>query len=256
MDIKKDWQLPLDQYYQDTVTKKQICLHHTVGGSARSTFEYWRDNPERIGTAYIIERDGTIYEVFDPWYWAHHLGMKTVDNTQRNKESVGIELASEGALKSGYQLNQQLGSKKFDEEWLYAFDIDTPPFAHAKKLYHTVNDSLKYFDLIQPFRGYWYFDAYDAAQVKACIELVNALCVQFKIPKALLPKGSRFVFNQVYAQFNGVLSHCNVRADKSDLSPAWDWDALEASFLPVPTDSNFGFGGGGSGGGGANSIGG
>lgn len=229
MNISKDLRLSKDQYYQDTISKKQIYLHHTVGGSARSTFEYWQGNPERVATAYIIDRDGTIYEVFDPWYWAHHLGMKTADNTQRNKESVGIELASEGALKSGYQLNQQLGTTHFDEEWLYAFDIDVVPFTNARKVFHIVNDSTKFVDLIQPFRGYWYFAAYTPAQVQATNELVNHLCEQFNIPKILLPKAERFVFNQNYTQFNGILTHCNVRVDKSDLCPAFDWENLEAS---------------------------
>lgn len=253
MNISKVYRLSSDQYMRDTVPKKQIYLHHTVGGSARSTYEYWHGQTNRVATAYIIDRDGTIYEVFDPWFWAWHLGLKTADNTQRNKESVGIELASEGALKSGYQLNQQLGAKKFDEEWLYAFDIDTPPFAHAKKLYHVVNDSSKFFDLILPFRGYWYFDAYEPAQVQACNELVNSLCLQFNVPRVLLPKDERFLFNQKYTQFNGVLTHCNVRADKSDLSPAWDWDALEQvlNTLTDNTNGNIAFGGGGSGGGGA-----
>lgn len=66
MDIQKVLRLDATQYYQDMVPKRQIYLHHTVGGSAKSTVDYWNKTPERIGTAYIVERDGTIFEVFPP----------------------------------------------------------------------------------------------------------------------------------------------------------------------------------------------
>lgn len=248
MVINRSLRLKDNHYFHDTIKKKQIYLHHTVGGSAKSSIEYWDSSDRCVATAYVIERDGTIYEVFDPWYWAWHLGLKSADNTIRNKESVGIELASEGALKSGYQLNSVLKQQVFDEEWLYSFDIDIPPFKNAKKLYHILHDSDKFFDLIIPFRGYWYFDAYDDAQVRACHELVAHLCVQFSIPRILLPKDERFTFNPSYLEFNGIVTHCNVREDKTDLCPAWDWDALEQALATIEPDTNANFNGGQSGG--------
>lgn len=76
MNVCTDLRLPVDQYFNETPKKDLIVLHHTVGGSAKSTFDYWRTDPEHIGTAYIVERDGTIYEVFSPECWAYHLGLK------------------------------------------------------------------------------------------------------------------------------------------------------------------------------------
>jgi N-acetyl-anhydromuramyl-L-alanine amidase AmpD len=80
-----------DQYYKEETAKNLIVLHHTVGGSAKSTFDYWQGNPEHIAVSYIVERDGTIYEVFDPKYWAHHVGSKDPRNIAVNKRSIGIE---------------------------------------------------------------------------------------------------------------------------------------------------------------------
>src|SRR5437868_10376792 len=64
MHISTDLRLPATEFFNAAQTKDLIVLHHTVGGSAKSTFDYWRTDPQHIGTAYIVERDGTIFEVF------------------------------------------------------------------------------------------------------------------------------------------------------------------------------------------------
>ena len=231
MEISKELRLTSDQYFQQAFTKTQVYLHHTVGGSARSTFAYWQGNPDRIATAYIIERDGTIFEVFDPMYWAWHLGLKTASNGQANKQSIGIEIASEGAMRSGHELNTMAHTTMFDETGLYAFDIDVPPFAHAKKIC-TLEDKNQYFDWPLVYRGYGFFHSYTELQTVAAIWLVNQLCEQFNIPKKLIPNQDKFAFDEsLILGFTGVLTHANVRIDKSDLDPAWDWDRLAKSFV-------------------------
>ena len=227
--INRQWRLSDNQYFQEETDKTQIVLHHTVGGSARSTFEYWQSNPDRIATAYIVERDGTIYEVFDPLYWAHHLGLKMPKNVTYNKRTIGIELASEGSLRSGTELNMR-SPIAFDPNYLYAFDIDVPPFSHAKKLYHLYNDDVnghKFFNAGIEWRDYMFFDAYDEPQVVATIALVNHLCEQFSIPKELIPNADKLEFDVSTLEHSGIITHANCRADKTDLSPAWDWQRLE-----------------------------
>jgi hypothetical protein len=217
----------------DVVTKTQIVLHHTVGGSAQSTFEYWQSNTDRIGVAYILDRDGTIYEVFDPHYWAWHLGLTSSNNRVANQRSIGIEIASEGALRTGSELNAIRAHHgcpaPFDAQWLYAFDIDPdsarPPakwFTRAKKLYMIGADLGKYYVCSAPYRGYMYFDAYDAPQRVSVVALVDSLCDEFHIPRAL-PEGDLFAFRPGLVNFNGVVHHAQVRADKSDLHPGFDF---------------------------------
>jgi N-acetyl-anhydromuramyl-L-alanine amidase AmpD len=44
-----------------------------------------------------VERDGTIFEVFDPRFWAFHLGLAGTGGSAERR-SIGIEMASEGRL--------------------------------------------------------------------------------------------------------------------------------------------------------------
>lgn len=242
MTINKSLELSASQYYQDVVEKSQLYLHHTVGGSAESTFKYWDENAERVGTAFIVERDGEIFQVFEPHYWAHHLGLRHERNRELNMHSIGIEMASEGALRSGEELNQVLRSKRFavrfDESFLYAFDIDIDPerpatqwFSRARRLYHIENDKGKY--LQTKFRGYDYFDAYNEEQVLSVFWLTRYLSEIFPTILLALPTGDRTRFDQSLFDFKGVLGHHNVRPDKSDLHPGWPWTRME-QYLASP----------------------
>ncbi len=237
MNINRTLRLSPDQYYRDVVPKTQLYLHHTVGGSAVSTFKYWQSTAERVATAYIIERDGTVYEVFDPHYWAHHLGLKIPQNVQCNKQSIGIELASEGALRSGTELNNiAKGSgapARFDPEYLYAFDIDrsraaaTEWFKNAKRLYHVANDGKKFWHLGTPWRSYSFFDRYDPPQLESLYELVEQLLKQFTTIMRRTPQQHMSGVNEsVAVAFSGVLPHSMVRPDKSDLHCMFDWTQL------------------------------
>ena len=228
--INRQWRLDSNQYFKEETNKTQIVLHHTVGGSALSTFKYWQSNPDRIATSYLVERDGTIYEVFDPLYWAFHLGLKLPKNILYNQRSIGIELASEGSLRTGNELNKKSNSTRFDINYLYAFDIDNPPFTYAKKLYHLYNDDVnghKFFNAGTEWRDYMFFDSYDEPQIVATIALVKHLCEQFSIPKQLIPNEDKLEFDLATLDHSGIITHANCRTDKTDLNPAFDWQRLQ-----------------------------
>lgn len=200
MDINRTLRLSEDQYYKIEHPKKQIVLHHTVGGSAKSTFNWWLQDPLKIGVAYIIDRDGTIYEVFDPKYWALHLGLKTANNLVANEQAIGIEIASEGGL-----------VKKADGK-LYAFD--------GRQIVKDV-----YVDLGYEWRGYQYFDAYEDKQIDSVIFLLDKLSKDFSIPnKCTTHDQNRFDTDLL--KFNGVITHCNVRMDKTDVHPKFPWNKV------------------------------
>jgi hypothetical protein len=93
--IKKH--LTKGQYIPQKHPKKSLFLHHTAGASAHSAWRWWNSTRERVGTAYLIDRDGTIYECFDPMVWAYHLGIKG-DNNFHEKHGLGIEFVSMGRL--------------------------------------------------------------------------------------------------------------------------------------------------------------
>lgn len=235
LNILRHLRLSSGQYMQDVLRKTQIVLHHTVGGSAKSTFDYWQQSADRVATAYIVDRNGDAYEVFDPHYWAFHLGLKSANNRRANMQSIGIELASEGALRSGTELNAVRTAHgctaPFDPQWLYAFDVDPDParppckwFTRARKLY-PLSDSLKYFKPSSPYRGYSYFDDYDVPQVEALVLLVRQLCTEFRVPMEV-PEGDLHAYRPELVDFHGVVHHVLLREDKTDLQPGFDFQAF------------------------------
>lgn len=191
-----------DQYFLNAGYKNLIVLHHTAGRSAVSTFYWWQNyDKRRVATAYIVERDGTIYEIFDPAYWAFHLGL-TGTGGMHDQRSIGIELASEGGLIAR-------GSR------LYAFDRISPETEYTGNLY----------DYGKLWRdSYRFFAAYTVNQTEAAAELINYLCANFSIPRRT--PASFFDFYPGMREFRGIIGHHHVRGDKTDLHPGFDWSAL------------------------------
>lgn len=196
--INRSLRLPDREYFKSTEAKNGIAIHHTVGGSAQATFNWWTQNPEMIGTAYIIDHDGTIYEVFDPQYWAFQFGLSWPDVARLTfeKRFIGIELASEGGLK---EHNGQL----------YSFDVISPK---------TLKRRDEAFDAGSDYRGYRYFDKYEPPQLFSLSALINDLCQRFRIPRKV-PANFFDYYGTRLQHFEGIIGHAMVRKDKSDPAP-------------------------------------
>jgi hypothetical protein len=198
LQIDKSLRLPDGEYHNSINKKNGICLHHTVGGSAKSSVNWWLNDQQMVGTAYIIARDGTIHEVFDPQKWAWQFGLKWESDKKINfeKRFIGIEIASEGGLTES-------------EGKLYCFDVVSPK---------TLKNPDEAFDYKKPYRGYRYFDKYEPAQIDSVIKLVNHLCNKFNIEKNI-PKNYLEYYGENLEDFKGIIGHVNVRSDKSDPMP-------------------------------------
>lgn len=205
--IDKSMRLPLSQYFPSAEKKSGIALHHTVGGSARSTFEFWKGNPDQVGTAYIIDRDGTIFEVFEPEAWAWQFGLRwtPTDKIAFEKRFIGIEIASEGAL------TESAGQ-------LYCFGTISPRSRKPKE---------EAFDCGRDYRGFRFFDRYEPEQMGALCGLVNFLCDTFHIPREV-PSDPMEFRGEGLKQFEGIIGHTMVRVDKTDPlpDPAF-WEQLQ-----------------------------
>jgi len=195
------------QYLKTVKPKELIALHHTAGGSARSTFKWWEEgDPRRIGTAYLIDRDGTIYEIFDPKFWAWHLGVK---DDQIEKRSIGIEICSWGVLteKDGH---------------LYTWsDVNLGNVT-------TMIQAGTAVQFATPWRGAVYYEAYTQDQIDAVCSLVPWLCERFAIPRKLPPKEALIGEANLpkWLAYSGVLHHAMLRSDKSDVTPNFPWSQL------------------------------
>lgn len=184
--------LPLkpEQYYNQKYDKKYIFLHHTAGGSAASSIAHWASNKEHVATPYVIDRDGTIYECFDPEKWAYHLGVK--GNSNLEKHSIGIEICSYGML-----------TEKIGKLVTYT----------GKEM-----DPAKAVKLDKPFRGGIYWEAYTDAQITALSRLLPYLIERFNIP-VQAERGQFYEYQNPATLLPGIWSHSTVRKDKYDIFP-------------------------------------
>ncbi len=205
-DMNHSLQLSEDQFFPAEAPKTGVCLHHTVGGTASSTVSWWKSNAERVGTAYLIGRDGTIFEVFDPKCWAWQFGLRqpewsNADRIAFEKRFIGIEIANAGGL--------------FESDGkLYRFD----QISEGTRVRRA--DA---FDFGRKYRQtYRYFERYTKAQIDAVVDLVNTLCDRFAIPRAI-PQSPLDYFGNKLRDFEGIIGHTMVRRDKSDPIPDLDF---------------------------------
>lgn len=200
-EVDRSLRLSPGQFIDEAHPKDLIVLHHTAGGSAVSTVRWWNSGDHRrIATAYIVERDGVVSEVFDPRLWAFHLGIAGTGG-RVDRRSIGIEIASEGGL-------------KIKDGEFYKFD--------KVGAGHEFHGSI--YDHGSSWRGYRYFAAYTDAQESAVADLVDHLCASSGIARRTPADPS--LFSADHVEFRGVISHSHVRPDKSDIHPGFSWQAL------------------------------
>jgi N-acetyl-anhydromuramyl-L-alanine amidase AmpD len=194
MEIKKPpIALQENQFYPQAQTKKYIFLHHTAGLNPTSIIKWWNSKPDHIATPYLIDRDGSVYELFDPKYWSYALGVK--GGTSIEKATIHIELISLGRLfKKGTKYFSEVGQREIAE-----------------------NDVLI---LPEPFRGSQFYHKYTEAQIQSTMELLKYLMEKFKIPKQDNFKGFWNYRDPIKDPLeSGIWSHTSVRVDKSDIVP-------------------------------------
>ncbi len=190
---------PECEYIREKTAKQMIVLHHTVSSSGAYVDDWWKsDNGKsRVAVAFIVEKTGEIYQLFDPCYWAYHIGKGST--REDNMHSIGIEIVNEGPLveKDG-DFYWNAGKTKYDAE----------VYTH-KELW----------------RGSKYYACYTDLQYKAVSELISHLCTNFNIPRSII---TSYSFSQKYFAHKGIVSHHNLRSDKSDVSVAFDYARLSS----------------------------
>jgi N-acetyl-anhydromuramyl-L-alanine amidase AmpD len=182
-----------DQYFKDKYTKRQIVLHHTVSnGNAKNVIKWWQKQTERIGTAFVIDREGIINKAFSSAHWAHHLGTKEFNNTILNKQSIGIELCCWGSLT--YK----------NEKYFSSTNVEVPI------------EEVTTYDYL--FRGIRYYQKYTDKQLESLKALLQYLCETYKIPKEY-KQDMWEISKSALRGDKGIFTHVSYRKDKSDCHP-------------------------------------
>lgn len=187
-------------YYASPVTKDSIVYHFTAGVL---TGDISALTTQHVSVPYVVARDGTVYELFNPDFWSYHLGIgKTFSNKERSGRTLGIEISNIGPL-------------TLKEDGLL-YDI-------YNKAYCKATDT-QYYDKVD-FRGFHYFASYTDAQYAAIKDLTLQLTTKYKIPYQFIEPEKRFEFLPSVPK-TGIVTHANYRADKSDLAPNFKFDRV------------------------------
>lgn len=176
--------------------KKQIILHHTAGGSAKSSIDYWNNSDEQVGTAFVIDRQGSILQAFPSWCWAYALGVNQSNFRQLEQQSIQIELANYGQL------------KKYGNNTHHEFYS-----AYGNKIAPDMVETLPI-----SFRGGKYYEKYTPEQIDSLRLLIQYLSEVYEIEAKY--KSNIFDINQKALRGDeGLFTHCCYRGDKSDVYP-------------------------------------
>lgn len=186
--INGDHLLNDNQHYHTKHTKKRIVLHHTAGGTAKSSIDWWNLKPNRVCTAFIIPRDGRILQLFDPAKWAYALG---TGDRKYEQESIQIEIANYGWLTEKGGKFYRVGNKLIEMDKVQTYKED--------------------------HRGYYNYEEYTEAQVIAVAQLCNWLNKEFKLGITAEQVHKFWWYNK--RSRSGLVSHTTVRKDKSDIHP-------------------------------------
>ena len=186
-------QFPKSQYYQGDFNKKIICYHHTMGYSAQSSIDWFIEDSVKVGTQYVIDRDGTEFELWEDNGYAFQYGLVNVPRRMEFEQcSIGIEIANLGPL------NKLVNGAYIDQ---------------YKRAYNGEVFRCKY-------RGFEYWEVYKEAQYAKLREMTGTLAEKHKIK---LNPTNHLNFDLSVFDKNTVITHVNVRKDKTDVSPAFEW---------------------------------
>lgn len=190
-----------DDIKHEETAKTRICLHHTAGNSADGAITTLR-KPDYIMVHFLVDKDGTIYQFFPLKEWAFHLGVRELPKGELDRSSIGIEIVNVGPLVlKGNSLKWWPGN------W-NAHYCDT--------------SDVNLFYQHPAWRGFQFSSTYTRAQYMSVGRLVAWLCVRESIQPTIWDVSCAYKLSGL-PDFNGIFSHVNCRADKTDLTPAWNY---------------------------------
>ena len=213
------WDLPLLQNVVD-----QLVLHFDGCGTSRTCFKVLQDERD-LSVHFMVDLDGTIYQTLDVKERAWHA-------TTSNNRSIGIEIANLGAYPAagtndlGQWYHQESKGKtvitipaRFGDGGLRTKNFVGHP-ARPDPMRGAIQDQ----ELVQ-------YD-FTPEQYSALTKLTASLCKIFPNLKCRYPVDAQghLIPHKLPAEelknYQGVLGHYHIQANKVDPGPAFDWDRV------------------------------
>jgi len=206
-------------YYAVEHPKKQVVLHFTAG-HIRADLGSLTKSDYHVSVAFVIGRNGVIYQLFPSKFWSGHIG-KGIGNTNtgnaQDKISIGIEISNYGFLTE----------KDGNLETYYSRQKDNNGKIGPVDIYCSLTEKEAYNKIASPFRKQSYYATYTDAQYDSLIILLRYLTAQYNIPRQFFAENKRFEPTQDVIGFKGIVSHVNYRPDgKWDIGPSFDWNKI------------------------------
>lgn len=221
-------------YYAEKTNKNMIVIHSTIG-VVKGDIATLTNSANPVSVSYLIARSGVIYEIFNPHYWAYHLGKGTIGGNKINSSrSIGIELSNMGPLTNINGGLETVYSRK-------SYTTNGVVKTTAPDVYCSLTDTLAYTKLDTPYRTYQYFAAYTDAQYIALNKLVRRLSNEFNIPMCFVDETERFgpFKDSIAPIFSGICSHVNYRTGgKWDVGPDFKWDRIISDHIQAVNQSH------------------
>lgn len=209
-----------DYFYAVEHLKVRIVLHFTAG-NVRSDLQSLTVNKRHVSTAFVVGRDGTVFNLFPSKFWSGHLGAgignANTGNAQ-DKATIGIEISNYGYLIPKEGNLETIYSRIYNEVAKKNNPVD---------VYCSQSDTEAYTVISKPFRGQNHFATFTAAQIDNLIILLRFLTKKYSIPRDFLPLESRYKATNEVLSFKGIVSHINYReSGKWDIGDAFPWEEL------------------------------
>ena len=209
-------------------SKQQIVLHFTAGNLSGGMSTLTTQD-RRVSVAFVLARDGTIYQLFPSKYWSGHIGAgigNSGTNNARDKVTIGIEIINYGYLVE----------RDSNLETIYSRTRENP---NRIDLFCPLTQTEAYQKLNTPFREQKYYASYTPQQYDSLVVLLRFLTKKYNIPRQFLAESKRYLPTQDVLSFKGIVSHVNYRpSGKWDIGPAFDWQQVisgvqAAAYTPI-----------------------
>jgi len=201
---KKTYILGKNNFFNKKSKKKKIVLVNSFSKDMKffNGWELRRNKSYKKVTPFTVDRDGTIYEHYNPEYYSGFMKSESLD-----KETIPVTIVNQGWLKKDSLTNKY-------KDWvgnIYSGD-----------------------DVInKEWRGHYMWSPYTKKQMESVGNLVDYLCDKYKIERNSL---SHNVMFEHAPSFKGVLSRSNFSRRYTDISPSFRFEYIDNKLLKEETN--------------------